>query len=53
MERGGPGRSFEEFAASNADPMTRKPSILEAYDREETLRSGLARRVLLPDRLGP
>ena len=51
MERA-PGRSWAEFARSNPDPLTWKPSILEAYYRRETLESDLARKVfLLPDRL--
>jgi hypothetical protein len=54
MERAGPGRDFEEFEAANPDLTTWKPSILDSYYREETLRSDLARRVfLLPDRIGP
>ncbi len=54
MERGAPAASFEEFATSNPDLLSWRPSILETYYREETLRSDLARRVfLLPDRLRP
>jgi hypothetical protein len=54
MERDGPARSWREFAASNPDLLTWKPSILDRYYREETLRSQLARRVfVLPDRLAP
>jgi hypothetical protein len=54
MERGGPGRDFEEFEAANPDLATWRPSILASYYRKETLESDLARRVfLLPDRIGP
>ncbi len=54
MERGGPGLVWDEFAAANPDLLTWKPSILDAYYLEETLRSDLARRVfVLPDRLDP
>ena len=52
MERGGTAQSWEEFASDNPDLLAWKPSILDAYYREETLRSDLARRVfVLPDRL--
>ena len=52
MERLGRGRSWQEFAEANADLLTWKPTILDAYYREETLRSDLARTVfVLPDRL--
>jgi hypothetical protein len=54
MERSGRASSWEEFAASNADLLTWRPSILDAYYREETLRSDLARSVfVLPDRISP
>ena len=52
MERGRPRQSWEEFARSNPDLLTWKPSILDVYYRSETLGSDLARKVfLLPDRL--
>ena len=45
------GESWEGFAARNPDLLTWKPSILERYYSQETLRSELARRVfLLPER---
>ena len=51
MERLGRDRVWEEFAASNPDLMTWRPSVLERYYTSEALRSDLARRVfLLPDR---
>jgi hypothetical protein len=53
MERGGRHRSWENFASTNADLLTWRPSILTDYYQAETLASDLARRVfLLPDRLG-
>jgi len=52
MERTGRDRSWRELAEANADLLTWRPTILEAYYCEETLRSDLARRVfVLPDRL--
>jgi hypothetical protein len=52
MARRRTGQSWAEFAANNPDVLTWKPSILDAYYREETLRSDLARQVfVLPDRL--
>lgn len=49
--RGGAGDSFQDFAAKNPDLLTWKPSVLDAYYREETLASDLAKRVfLMPDR---
>ena len=52
MERSGRERSWKEFAAANPDLLTWKPSILDSYYREETLRSDLARSVfVLPDRI--
>jgi hypothetical protein len=43
--------TWEEFAARNPDLLTWKPSVLNAYYREETLGSELARRVfVMPDR---
>jgi hypothetical protein len=51
MRRAGNGQSWEEFVAANQDLMDWKNSILKAYYREETLRSGLARKVFLfPDK---
>jgi hypothetical protein len=45
------GETWEEFAARNPDLLTWRPSILDAYYREETLASELAKRVfVLPDR---
>lgn len=54
MRRGGwEGKAtWEAFAAANPDLLTWRPSILNAYYREETLASDLARRsFVLPDRL--
>jgi hypothetical protein len=52
MERMGRGRSWPEFAQANEDLLTWRPTILDAYYREDTLRSDLARTVfVLPDRL--
>jgi hypothetical protein len=52
MARGRTGQTWAEFASENPDLLTWKPSILDAYYREKTLRSDLARRVfVLPDRL--
>jgi len=52
IARRGRGADFSEFARSNPDLMTWRPSILEAYYRSETLASDVARRVfVLPDRL--
>lgn len=43
-------QTWEEFEAGNPDLFTCKPSVLDAYYREETLASDLARRVfLMPD----
>jgi hypothetical protein len=51
IERGGRSIGWEEFAASNADLLTWRPSVLEAYYAPETLASDVARRVfVLPDR---
>ena len=51
MERLGRDRVWEEFAASNPDLLTWRPSVLERYYTPEALGSDLARRVfLLPDR---
>jgi hypothetical protein len=42
--------SWEEFAETNPDLLTWKPSVLASYYRPETLGSELARRVfVLPD----
>ena len=52
MERTGRGKSWPEFAEANTDLLTWRDPVLRSYYRDETLRSGLARRVfLLPDRL--
>ena len=52
MAREGPAATWEDFAARNGDLLTWRPSILDRYYREETLRSDLARRVFVwPDRL--
>jgi hypothetical protein len=54
MERTGREESWNRFAEANPDLLTWRPSLLDAYYREETLRSDLARRVfVLPDRPGP
>jgi hypothetical protein len=51
MAQGEDGERWEEFAARNPDLLTWKPSILDAYYRQETLASDLARRVfVMPDR---
>ncbi len=51
MERGGRGLDWGEFAATNSDLLTWRPSVLEDYYRPETLASDIARRVfVLPDR---
>jgi hypothetical protein len=51
IEYGGRSIGWEEFAASNADLLTWRPSVLEAYYAPETLASDVARRVfVLPDR---
>ncbi|HSJ74686.1 MAG TPA: hypothetical protein VK899_00595, partial [Gemmatimonadales bacterium] len=55
MEREGNGAgTWKEFAESNPDLLSWKPSILDHYYRPETLGSELARRVfVLPDRASP
>jgi len=54
MRRGGQTHCWRDFAAANSDLLTWRPSILDAYYREETLRSDLARSVfVLPDRISP
>jgi hypothetical protein len=46
-------RTWEEFAARNADLLMWKPSILARYYRDETLASARAKRTfVMPDRLG-
>jgi len=51
MERGGRGLDWNEFAESNPDLLTWRPSVLDEYYTSETIGSDLARRVfLLPDR---
>jgi len=51
MERAGRALAWEEFAASNPDLMTWRPSVLDRYYTAETLGSDLARRAfVLPDR---
>jgi hypothetical protein len=51
MERGGRGRGWDEFAASNPDLLVWRPGVLDEYYTPETLGSDLARRVfVLPDR---
>src|SRR5688500_13059302 len=52
MERAGSALSWKEFAASNPDLMTWRPSVLDQYYTPETLGSDLARRTfVLPDRV--
>lgn len=47
---GGPG-TFAEFVDQNPDVLAWRPSVLDQYYRQETLKSDLARRVfVLPDR---
>ena len=51
MERGGRQLAWNEFARTNPDLLTWRPSVLDEYYRAETLGSDLARRVfVLPDR---
>ncbi len=51
MARSEEEQTWEEFEARNPDIFLCKPSVLEAYYREETLASDLARRVfVMPDR---
>ena len=51
MARAGVEQSWEEFSASNPDLLNWKDGVLKNYYREETLASGLARRVFLfPDK---
>ena len=50
-ERGGCEPVWKEFAASNPDLLTWRPSVLAGYYSDETLQSDLARRVFLfPER---
>ena len=52
MERGGRATGWGEFAASNPDLMTWRPTVLDRYYTSETLGSDLARRsFVLPDRV--
>lgn len=52
--RSGLDQTWQEFAAANADLLTWRPTILDAYYRQETLRSDLARAVFVfPDRIAP
>ena len=52
MERAGRATAWEEFAASNLDLMTWRPSVLDRYYTSQTLGSDLARRsFVLPDRV--
>src|SRR5262249_22934763 len=54
LHRIGSQRSWDKFAAANADLLDWNNSILTHYYRPETLRSPLARRIfLLPDNLQP
>jgi hypothetical protein len=51
VERGGRPSGWDEFAASNRDLLTWRPSVLDLYYTPETLGSDFARRVfVLPDR---
>jgi hypothetical protein len=51
MKRAGGKQNWEEFVAANPDLFDWQNSVLKTYYREETLRSELARRVLVfPDR---
>lgn len=51
IERSGGVGTFAEFVEQNPDVLAWRPSVLDQYYREETLRSDLARRVfVLPDR---
>jgi|GEM_PF-6238460 len=54
LARAGTPQSWEEFAASNPDLLSRKDSVLNKYYRAETLTSDLAKRTFLfPDKLKP
>lgn len=51
VQRGGGRLDWEEFARTNADLLTWRPSVLDRYYTPEALASELARQVfLLPDR---
>jgi hypothetical protein len=51
MAAGSSDETWEAFERRNPDLFTWKPSVLDAYYRQETLASDLARRVfVLPDR---
>jgi hypothetical protein len=52
MARAGGNRTWEQFAAENADLLSWKDNILKKYYREETLASDLAKRTFLfPDKV--
>ncbi len=52
IHRSEPAATWEQFAAAHPDLFDWKNSILLKYYREQTLESGLARRVfVMPDRL--
>jgi hypothetical protein len=52
LDRTGRDANWAEFAARNPDLMTWRPSVLDRYYLEETLRSDRARRTfVMPDRL--
>ena len=51
MQRAGHAQGWAEFASDNPDLLTWTNSILKQYYRDETLSSGLARKIfLLPDK---
>jgi hypothetical protein len=51
MQRAGHAQSWAEFAATNPDLLTWSGTILKQYYRDETLSSGLARKIFLfPDK---
>jgi hypothetical protein len=52
LDAAGPDVSWEIFAAENQDLLSWRPSVLDRYYREETLKSERARRTfVMPDRL--
>ena len=52
LDEAGRAASWEEFAARNGDLLSWRPSVLDRYYREETLKSDRARRTfVMPDRL--
>jgi hypothetical protein len=52
IHRSNDPKTWEEFAAENADLLDRKNPVLLRYYRKETLQSDLARNVfLMPDRI--